>query len=249
MALSIQLNEVRYKHKTALSDISFTAPHGSFTAVIGRNGCGKSTLVSCIGGLLPYAGEITLYGTALSALSPKERATHIAVMLQQLRAPHITVRDLAAFGRNPYLGIVDRLMETDQKRIEEALDLAELREIADCYLDKISGGELRRAYLGMTLAQDANILVLDEPTANMDPDHTARFVNKLLQLRERGKTVITVMHDLTQAMKAEQIVLLDNGKQCFAGTPAEFLASGLSETVFHAKPILTAEGEVFFSVN
>ena len=103
MALSIQLKEVRYKHKVVLSDISFTVPSGSFTAVIGRNGCGKSTLVSCIGGLLSYTGEITLHGIPLTALSPKDRASHIAVMLQQLRAPHITVRELTAFGRNPYL--------------------------------------------------------------------------------------------------------------------------------------------------
>ncbi|MBQ7922503.1 MAG: ABC transporter ATP-binding protein [Clostridia bacterium] len=248
MGLSIALQEVRYKHKIALSHISFTVSDGSFTAVIGRNGCGKSTLVSCIGGLIPYIGEITLNGIPLSALSQKNRAAHIAVMLQQLRTPHITVRDLVVFGRSPYLGIADRITETDHRRIEDALIAAELMDIADCYLDKISGGELRRAYLGMTLAQDGEILVLDEPTANLDLDHASRFIHKLRSLQTVGKTIIAVMHDLTQAMKADQIVLLDNGNQLFTGTPAAFLSEGWSEKIFHAVPVRTPEGEVFFTV-
>lgn len=248
MGLSVHLQEVRYKHKIALSDISFTVPDGSFTVIIGRNGCGKSTLVSCIGGLLPYIGEITISGTSLSDLSPKERAAHLAVMPQQLRAPHITVRDLALFGRSPYLSIAGRLTDTDYRKIEDALLAAELTDIADCYLDRISGGELRRAYLGMKLAQDAEILVLDEPTANMDLDHTVRFTDKLYSLKNNGKTIITVMHDLSQAMKADQILLLDAGKQLFSGTPADFLRENWSERIFRAAPVLTGNGEIFFSV-
>ncbi len=248
MSLSVALHEVRRGRHIVLSDIAFTAQNNSFTAVIGRNGCGKSTLVSCIASLIPYTGEISLDGTSLPAMSPQKRASRIAVMLQQLRTPHITVRDLAVFGRSPYLGIGGRLTAADEQRIQNALALAELTEIADCYLDRISGGELRRAYLGMVLAQDGDILVLDEPTANMDSDHNAQFVNKLCRLRDSGKTVIAVMHDLTQAMKADRIVLLDQGKQLFSGTPGDFVSSGFSESVFHASPVVMPDGEVFFSV-
>jgi len=246
MELSLHLEKVCYKKKCVLSNIHFTAPAGKFTAIIGRNGCGKSTIVSCIGGLLPYDGEITLDGGSIKSMSPKDRASRIGIMLQRLHAPHITVRALAVFGRNPYLGIAERLSAADREKIDMALAETELTELADCYLDRISGGELRRAYLCMTLVQDTEILVLDEASANMDIDHEMRFMHALHNLCTKGKTILAVMHNLEQAMTADQIVLLDNGKQLFTGTPKAFLEEGWSERVFNAVPIFVANGQVFF---
>lgn len=239
--LHIRIREIRYPGtKTpVLRDLDVSVPEKTFTAVIGRNGSGKSTLVSCIGGLLPYDGTVTLDGQALEKMSVGARAGKIAVMRQSLRAPHITVEKLLSFGRQPYLGLSGMLGEADRRAVEKAIRLTSLDAIRYRYLDGISGGELRRAYLGMALAQDTPLLLLDEATANMDVDYEASFLSLLRTLpRTHGKTVMAVMHNLTAAVRfADAVMVIDGGGVRFHGTPEDLCAGTLMEEIFHTVPV------------
>ena len=247
MEWNVKQLSAAYGRNTVLRDLSFTVPAGSFTAVIGRNGSGKSTLVSCLAGIRPYTGEIAVGGAPLRTLWGRERARRISLLPQQLSAPHITVESLVAFGRSPHLSLGTRLSDKDRSAVARAMAQAELSSLGGRYVDTLSGGERRRAYLGMTLAVDAPSMLLDEPTANMDLSVEAQFWRIVQGLvHNEKKTVIAVMHNLSDAVRfADRILLLCDGALCFAGTTAEFLATTLAEDVMDVKRYTTAEG-VFF---
>lgn len=233
-----------------LRDLGLSCPAGRMTAILGRNGAGKSTLLYAIAGLLPYTGHISYDGTTLDRLSPVSRAKLLALMEQHLRAPHITVETLIGFGRTPHLSLSDRYTDNDRQAIADALSMAELDAIRSKYLDAISGGELRRAYLGMALAQNTPILLLDEATAHMDMDYEASFLARLSALaHDTGRTVISVMHSLHAAVRyADHIIVLDRGTAVFSGTPDAFCAGDIPQTVFGAQTI-HAEDRTFFAVD
>lgn len=252
MELKIDLGSVSYGKRTVLRDVSFTVPSGSFTAVIGRNGCGKSTLLYALCGLIPYEGSVLLDGCELMTLSRRERARRIAIMLQQTKAPHITVSELVALGRSPHIGMGKRMSETDIESIENAIRDAELSDIRASFADRISGGELRRSYLGMALAQETPILLLDEATAFLDTDREMRFLNMIdKKRRESGRTVISVMHDLSAAVKyADRILLIDKFGVAFFGDASALLATDLIERTFSVKrftALCDGEERTFFS--
>lgn len=246
--LKIKSLYASYGKKTILSDITLDVQKGSFTAVIGKNGSGKSTLVSCLGSALKFKGRIEVNSLDFSQMSRRERAQCIAVMPQLLSNPSLTVRELVCLGRSPYLSIGERMSEKDTEAVESAVKKAELTQLADRSLDTLSGGELRRAYFGMLLAQDTDIIVLDEATAYMDAENE----NKLLELvSNSGKTVICVMHDLTCAVKyADRIVLIENGKIAFCENTDKVLEKGLIERHFNVRRYDTKSGDetkIFFA--
>ncbi|MBQ8188038.1 MAG: ABC transporter ATP-binding protein [Clostridia bacterium] len=232
--LTIRIHTISHRRRVILHDVAFTASPGTFTTVIGRNGCGKSTLLSAIGGILPYAGSVTLDGNELSAMTPRERARKISLMLQMLRSPHVTVEELVAFGRHPWRNTGESMTEADREATQNAIRDAELTDLRHCYVDRISGGEQRRAHLGMQLAQDTPVMLLDESTAFMDADHEGHFLTLLRELCvRRNKTVVTVMHSMENALRfSDQAVLLDGGTVRFAGSPAQLLETSLIEDVF-----------------
>lgn len=241
-----------YGKTQVLRNISFSLADGRFAALVGRNGCGKSTIVACLNGMLPYTGTIRLDGKALSAMSRRERAAAVAVMPQTLSSPHITVEELVRFGRSPYHGIGEKLDARDFEIVETALADAELLSLRHRYVDRLSGGERRRAYLGMILAQDTPLIVLDEATANMDADHESRFMALLSELvKTRGKTVLSVTHNLSDAVRyADDVALLDAGMLRFFGTTGTLLSGNELESVLGVRRYTAREnGEerIFFS--
>lgn len=240
--LKIDIKKAAYRNRVVLKNVRFTAEPGSFTAVIGRNGCGKSTLISCIAGLMPFDGIITADGVDPAALTGRERALKMSVMLQMMRAPHVPVEDFVAFGRTPYHAMGDGgLTAEDREKIGYAIREAELEDMRLLYADRISGGEQRRAYFGMMLAQDAPVMLLDESTAFMDADHESRLLGKIAALKGK-KTVVAVMHSLENALRyADQIILLDEGSLRFAGTADEILATELIEEIFHVRRYTAAD--------
>ena len=239
-----------YGKERAIGPLDFSVPDGSFTAVIGRNGSGKSTLLSCLAGLRSYRGEILVDGVSLSHLRGRERARRISLLPQHIRSPHICVETLVRFGRNPYLPLGGKLSDGDLFHVEEAMRAAHLMMLRTRYVDTLSGGEKRRAYLGMTLSQDAPTMLLDEATANMDLCIEAQFWQIVKKRQcEQGKTVIAVMHNLSDAVRlADRIVLLDHGTLCFAGTTEDFLMTSLPEEVLFVRRTVTKDG-VFFVGN
>lgn len=232
--LTAQIETISQRRRVILRDIAFTASPGTFTTIIGRNGCGKSTLLSAMGGILPYTGSVKLDGCELSSMTPRERAMRISLMLQLLKSPHVTVEELVTFGRHPWRKNGELLTDADREHIGNAIRDAELDDLRDCYVDRISGGEQRRAYLGMQLAQNTSVMLLDESTAFMDADHEGRFLELLKKLCVReNRILITVMHSIGHAVRfSDRILLIDGGTLAFDGTPGELTNSGLIERVF-----------------
>ncbi len=229
-----------------LTDISFSLRQNAFTAILGKNGSGKSTLAACICAQQKHTGQITLDGIDLASLPPRARAQRIAVLPQHIPAPSISVHELVSLGRNPYVGLSRRMGADDRAAIEHALARTDLCALADRMLPTLSGGERQRAYLAMILAQDADILLLDEPTTYMDIRAEAEFLQLLKALTTEGKTLLVILHNLSLAAKfADDVLLLDRGRQAFSGTLSACLQSTVIESVFSVRRI-DANGEVFF---
>lgn len=247
MSLLVRIKSAGYRKRQVLADLDFCVPDGSVTAVIGRNGSGKSTLVACIASLMPFDGKITVDGRELSRMDARERATHVSVLLQELGRPHITVEELVAFGRYPYRSRGRSEHALRSERVQAAITEAELLPLKEAYVDRLSGGEVRRAYFGAVLAQDTPTILLDEATAFMDADHEQRLLRSSRALSEKGKRVICVMHDLACAVRyADHILLLDGGRQRFFGETAALLATDLIEQSFSVRRY-EADGTVFFA--
>lgn len=233
----------RYGRRTILEDVSFTADSGGVTALIGRNGAGKSTLLSCLAGSKrDYGGTITLDGTDLRTLSTARRARLCACLPQILPRPHVTVRELAAFGRAPYAPL-GHLSPADRAAAEEAIEAVGLTHMADAFVDLLSGGERKKAFFAMTLAQDAPLILLDEPTAHLDTVARFEFLDLVLSLRDKlGKTFLVVMHELPEVLRcADRIVVLDGGHLVFNGDAAGCLAENVPQRYFRIQLSGSAE--------
>lgn len=238
MSIAINISSVKYGKRTVLSNVEAELSDGSVTAVIGRNGSGKSTLVSAILSLVKYDGKITVDGADMQPLDERERALRISGITQMLRAPHITVGELVNFGRNPHSSLRG-LSDKDALAIDSAICRASLTMLRNAYLDEISGGELKRAYFAMLLAQDTKNIVLDEATAFMDVDYENTLLTHLRKLsKEEGKTVIAVVHNLDLAVRyADNILLLEDGRIKFFGSTEQTLSERIIEESFNLRRV------------
>ena len=244
VSIDVNIKSIGYGKRTVLSDISVSFPDGSFTAVIGRNGSGKSTLARALLSLIPYDGQIRLDGIPAADMTAAERARLISGILQSPRAPHITVLELASYGRSPY-GPRARCAEEDAI-VEKSLRRASIFELRGAYLDEISGGELKRAYFAMMLSQSVNNMILDEATASMDADYENEFLRLCRELSREGRTVVALMHNLEYAVRyADNILLLDGGGVKFFGSTEALLKTSLIEEVFSLQRA-TVGDRVFF---
>lgn len=233
--------------KKILKSISFSLPERGITVLVGRNGSGKSTLLSCFNGRHAYEGEILWEDENLASVPPQERARRIALLPQTMPAPHITAFDMAAFGRTPYLGISGKLTEADREKVLAALRKVRAEELADRFVDTLSGGERQRVNLAMILAQDTPCILLDEPTAHLDPVYAAEFLELLLPLRSE-KSILLVLHDLSLAAHiADRIAVLDEGRLRFFGTREDCLQRNILETVFGVRRFCS-EDRIFFGI-
>ncbi len=220
-----------YRRKTVLKNISFSVEPGSIAALIGRNGAGKSTLIQCLmGEKTDYLGGITLDGQDVCQLSLTDRASCIACLPQLLPRPHVTVRELVNFGRTPYVPLSGKLSQTDVDAVEQAISAVGLPDSADAYVDTLSGGEQKKAFFAMTLAQDTPVVILDEPTAHLDTASRFEFLDLLVKT---NKTYLLVMHELPEVLRyADHIIAIHEHGVAFDGSPEECLALGIPESCF-----------------
>lgn len=223
-----------YGSKPALEGVSFTAPKGKITSLIGPNGCGKTTLLKTACGLLePMAGTVTIGGRGRKALGRKEWARLCALLPQVREVPALSVEALVAHGRYPHLSFGRDLTDKDREIIDYAMEETGILGLRGRSLGKLSGGERQRAYLAMTLAQDPEVFFLDEPTTYLDIGQKYEMLGLIARLRERGKTVVMVLHDLPLAFAySDFIAVLGEGRLLCFGEGREVFQSGVPDKVF-----------------
>ncbi|MCP3799702.1 ABC transporter ATP-binding protein [Allokutzneria sp. A3M-2-11 16] len=206
---------VKFGQRTILSTVDIAVGEGEWVALVGRNGCGKSTLLRVIAGLhKPDDGTIHIGNKALESLSRRQIARQVATLPQAMPAvPGLTVRQLVRQGRYAVRGPLGMLRTGDDEQVHAALEATGVESYADAAVDHLSGGERQRVRLALALAQDAPVLLLDEPTTYLDVRHQLEVLELIAGLQsERGLTVVSVLHDLQQAARyADRIVALHNG--------------------------------------
>jgi len=248
-ALSLRGVSARYGARVVASSVSLEVPTGSWLAIIGPNGAGKSSLLKSIVGLVSHDGDILLDGSPVEALSARERARTVAYAPQTPELPdRLTVTDYVLLGRTPHLAPLARERRTDLAVVAQVLTRLDLSTLATRPLHTLSGGERQRAVLARVLAQQAGLLLLDEPTTGLDIGHAQALLDLIDRLRaEEGATVVSTLHDLTlSAQYADRLLLLDKGEVVAAGTPAKVLTQELLERHYAAtvEVLQTANGNV-----
>jgi iron complex transport system ATP-binding protein len=220
-----------------VDDVSLDVERGEWVALIGPNGAGKTTLVRAIARLVDFVGVIELRGRATRRLRRAELARELAVVPQEPAIPPwMTVSEYVLLGRTPHLGPLAKEGRHDREAAGRALARLDLLELRDRRLDTLSGGERQRAVVARALAQEASIVLLDEPTTALDIGHQQHALDLLDELRgDTDLTLVTAMHDLTLAAQyADRVVLLDGGRVVADGTPAEVLTEATIATHYHA---------------
>ena len=237
-----------YGGTPVLREVSFTVPKGSLTALIGPNGCGKTTLLRAAARQLPLlAGEILLDGRPVSSYGRTEFARKAAFMPQVRSVPAITAGALVAHGRFPHLGFSRRLRPEDRAAVQAAMEATGVADWANRDLRALSGGERQRVYLAMALAQDTDLILLDEPTTYLDPGRQFELLDLIASLPGRGKTVVMVLHDLSHALRySTQLLLLEQGRLVQQGTPEELYAGGQLDRVFGIRSRRAPDGSYYF---
>jgi iron complex transport system ATP-binding protein len=225
-----------YDSRAVVHNLDLVVPSGRVTAVVGANGCGKSTLLRALARLMrPAAGTVLLDGRAISEIDTKEVARRLAILPQSPVAPEgLTVEGLVARGRYPHQGVLRHWSPADEEAVEGALRATELGDLRERPLDELSGGQRQRAWIAMTLAQQTEILLLDEPTTFLDLAHQIEVLDLLAELAGgHGRTVVMVLHDLNQACRyADHLVAMRDGRLYAAGAPAAVVDATLVESVF-----------------
>ena len=231
--ISVSINEKEIVH-----GISLDIPEGKVTAIIGPNGCGKSTTLKALSRILPYKGSVTFKGQEMSTLSQREFAKCLAILTQSPQAPSdLTVNDLVEMGRFPHRGFLGRAGKDDKEHVEWALEQTGVKEMRYRLLNTLSGGERQRAWIAMALAQRPEVLLLDEPTTYLDICHQLEIMQLITRLnQELGLTVVMVVHDLNHAiMYADHVVVVKSGQLVTSGAPREIITADLLAEVFKVK--------------
>ena len=226
-----------YGARAVLHDVDLTLEPGRLVALVGPNGAGKSTLLRALAGLVrPTAGAVTLDGSDVTTLSRPALAARIAVVPQTFDTLFpFTVREIVALGRSARLGLFARPTANDAAAVERAVAAQDLGLLVDRRLDALSGGERQRVVLAMALAQEADVLLLDEPTAHLDPAHQIGTVRRAAELaHDRGVVALAVLHDLNLAALADRVVVLDAGRIVAEGAPEFALGASVVARVFGA---------------
>ena len=228
--------DISYGKRKIVEGLSFTIPPGKITALIGANGSGKSTILKAMCRIMaPSSGQIILDGKAIHTQSTKELAKKLAILPQNPESPEgLTVEELVAYGRSPHKAGYGRLNHRDDELISWALDVTAMKEFADRPLEQLSGGQRQRAWIAMYIAQDTEILFLDEPTTFLDISYQMDVLKLLKTMNQTyKKTIVMVVHDLNQAsIFADYVVAIKKGKIIREGAPEEVITVENCRKVF-----------------
>ncbi|MGD6902000.1 ABC transporter ATP-binding protein [Bacillus infantis] len=225
-AISTKELTLSYGDTIIINELELEIPKGEITVFIGGNGCGKSTLLRSIARLLkPKSGSVLLEGKAISKLSTKDVARRMAILPQSPSAPEgLTVLQLVKQGRYPHQTWLKQWTEDDEAKVNDALAATGIEHLKDRTVDSLSGGQRQRAWIAMTLAQDTDIILLDEPTTYLDMTHQIEILDLLFELNEReNRTILMVLHDLNLACRYAHNIVAIKDKKIFAQGKPEFV--------------------------
>ncbi|MGY4719364.1 ABC transporter ATP-binding protein [Naumannella huperziae] len=227
---------VGYGQQPVINGLDIEIGDGMITAIIGPNGCGKSTLLRTLARILkPAAGRVLLDDRPIESYAPRAVSQRMSILPQSPIAPEgLLVRDLVGRGRHPHQRWFSQWSREDEAAVEAALAMTDMSELRDRALDQLSGGQRQRAWLAMTLAQETDLVLLDEPTTYLDLAHQVDVLELVCRLNaERGRTVAMVLHDLNLAVRyAHWIVIMADGAIVAQGTPAEVFDAEMLRRVF-----------------
>ncbi|MFF4186978.1 ABC transporter ATP-binding protein [Streptomyces sp. NPDC001691] len=225
-----------YEDRTVVRDLDLAVPDGRVTVIVGPNACGKSTTLRALGRLLkPRGGAVLLDGTELARLPTRRIAQSIGLLPQSPVAPEaITVADLVSRGRQPHQHWWQQWSQADESAVTDAMERTDVTALADRPVDELSGGQRQRVWIAMALAQETDVLLLDEPTTYLDIAHQVEVMDLVRQLNhERGRTVVMVLHDLNQAARyADHLVAMKAGRIVAEGRPEDVVTADLVREVF-----------------
>lgn len=225
-----------YSETDIVHDLDVQIPDGRITVIVGANACGKSTLLRGLARLLPpRSGEVILDGTSMQDMKSIDVARVLGLLPQSPVAPDgITVADLVGRGRYPHQGWFRRWSTEDDIAVASALEATGTSDLADRNIAELSGGQRQRVWVAMALAQDTDLLLLDEPTTFLDINHQIELLDLMTDLnRQSGKTIVIVLHDLNLACRyADQIIAMKHGSIVASGSPREVITAELVTEVF-----------------
>ena len=223
-----------YEGEEILHGVSGSVPAGKISVVIGPNGSGKSTFLRTIVRLVPtLSGSIFLDGSPLEQFSRQELARRIAYLPQSRNVPDITVNRMVMHGRFPYLSYPRRYSKEDHEIVRRSLETVGLTNLAGAKMETLSGGQRQKAYLAMVLAQDTDVILMDEPTTWLDIRNQLEMMNFVRGLADNGKTVLMVLHDFESVLRfADHVILMENGTVRAFGMPKEVLGSPETKSAF-----------------
>ena len=226
-----------YPDKLIFEDLQLTIPRGEITVFVGSNGCGKSTLLRSIARLLkPTTGAVLLEGKDVHKMASKEVAKKMGLLPQSPTSPEgLTVLDLVRQGRYPHQSWLKRWSDEDTRKVEEAMNATRISDLRDRVVDTLSGGQRQRAWIAMTLAQDTEVILLDEPTTYLDMAHQIEVLDLLYELNEKKRrTIVMVLHDLNLAARyTHNIVAIKDGAIFAQGKPEDIITCELVKSVFN----------------
>lgn len=237
---SVQLSNVTfgYGERALFRGLNLELAQGKVTGIIGPNGCGKSSLLKLASGICkPWEGSIHVLGRDVSALSSKERARLLSLLAQEHAAPPMSVRRLVECGRFPHHGIFATMDAADCRAVDRALEACRLAEIAERPVAELSGGQRQRVFIAMILAQDAPVVLFDEPTSFLDVSACYEVMELMRSLKEEhGKTVVAVIHDINLALKySDEVCVMRAGKPLAQGAPHEAAVLAAVEDAFDVR--------------
>ncbi|MGO4537722.1 ABC transporter ATP-binding protein [Paenibacillus sp. 2TAB19] len=225
-----------YENKTVIHGIDLVIPSNKISVIIGSNGCGKSTLLKTLARLIkPTSGTITLDDRPLGKIPPKQLARVVGLLPQSPIVPEgISVADLVGRGRFPHQSLLGGWTKKDYEAVDEAMRIMDITEFANHNIDELSGGQRQRVWIAMALAQQTDILFLDEPTTFLDITYQVEILDLLTDLnRNHGTTIVMVLHDINlSARYADHIFALHKGKLVAEGEPSEVITSTLVKDIF-----------------
>ncbi|WP_103500572.1 MULTISPECIES: ABC transporter ATP-binding protein [Streptomyces] len=234
--LTAEAVTLAYDQRVIARDLTVDIPDRSFTVIVGANACGKSTLLRALARMLrPTAGSVLLDGEEIASVPAKRLARRLGLLPQTPIAPDgITVADLVARGRYPHQGLLRQWSRDDERVVRESMAATGVTELADRHVDELSGGQRQRIWIAMALAQQTELLLLDEPTTYLDIAHQIEILDLCAALHEdEGRTLVAVLHDLNHAARyATHLIALRDGRVAAQGPPDQVITAPLVEEVF-----------------